>query len=206
MRHAVQSALPHKITNSLELKVVKVKIKEQICKVFVFNLLMSVGASTAVAQPTAPGEKGGIGLNIGVGDKYNRVNLNYETAPFYTHRFGGNWGRLDITAELGAAYWRTHSGGGRGNVWQFIATPMLRWWITDHFYVEGGVGPSVFTHTQFADKNISTAFQFADQIGLGFQLTKNNRLGLRYSHFSNANIKTPNPGLDITQITYTYQF
>lgn len=180
--------------------------KKQVCKVAASGLLMVVSASAAQLVSAAPGDNGGLGLNVGIGDKYSRVNLNYETAPFYSYRFGGNWGRLDITGELGAAYWWAHSGGHRGNVWQFIATPMLRWWITDRFYVEGGVGPSVFTHTQFADKNISTAFQFADQIGLGFQLTKNNRLGLRYSHFSNANIKTPNPGLDVTQITYTYQF
>jgi lipid A 3-O-deacylase len=64
----------------------------------------------------------------------------------------------------------------------------------------------VFNKTRFADKTISTAFQFGDHIGVGFQLTPQSRLSLRYSHFSNASIKTPNPGLDVTQLTYTYLF
>ena len=41
---------------------------------------------------------------------------------------------------------------------------------------------------------------------MGFLLTPNNRIGLRYSHFSNASIKRPNPGLDAVQVSYTYQF
>lgn len=207
---ALQDVVPGALTwdceHSLELTVVKVKVKKHLIKVATSSLFMFLSASAALAQSTSPGNNGGIGLNVGMGDKYSRASLSYETAPFYSYRLGGNWGRLDITGEFGVAYWWAHSGGYRANVWQFIATPMLRWWITDRFYVEGGVGPSIFTHTQFADKNISTAFQFADQIGLGYQLTKNSRFGLRYSHFSNANIKTPNPGLDVTQISYTYQF
>jgi lipid A 3-O-deacylase len=194
------------IGHLLELNIIKIKNNKQAHRAIAVSALLFVGAPVALAQQTAAGADGGIGLNVGMGEKYNRVNLNYETAPFYSLQFGGKWGRLDITGELGVAYWWAHQGADRANVWQLIATPMLRWWITDRFYIEGGVGPSVFNHTQFADKTISTAFQFADQVGLGYQLTKNGRLGLRYSHFSNASIKTPNPGLDVTQVTYTYQF
>jgi lipid A 3-O-deacylase len=174
------------------------------------GILLVAASSGSYAQEASsastPGANGGIGLNVGMGSKYNRANLNYETAPFWRYQFGGNWGRLEATGEFGAAYWWAHSNRTPATVWQFIATPMLRWWVNDRFYIEGGVGPSLFTHTQFAGETISTAFQFADQIGLGFQLTQNSRLGLRYSHFSNANIKRPNPGLDVTQVTYTYQF
>ncbi|EWM51682.1 lipid A 3-O-deacylase family protein [Bordetella holmesii 30539] len=83
---------------------------------------------------------------------------------------------------------------------------MFRWWATDRFYLEAGVGATVFSHTSFADKRIGSAFQFGDHVGLGFLLTQNSRVGVRYSHFSNANIKKPNPGLDVVQLTYTYQF
>ena len=37
-------------------------------------------------------------------------------------------------------------------------------------------------------------------------LTHNSKLSLRYAHFSNASIKTPNPGLDIVELGYTYRF
>jgi lipid A 3-O-deacylase len=83
---------------------------------------------------------------------------------------------------------------------------MFRWWATDNFFVEAGVGATLFSRTTFANKNISTAFQFGDHIGAGFLLNKNNRIGVRISHFSNASIKRPNPGLDLVQLTYLYQY
>ncbi|CFN83565.1 lipoprotein [Bordetella pertussis] len=91
-------------------------------------------------------------------------------------------------------------------MWQASAIPMFRWWTGERFYIEAGIGATVFSSTSFADKRIGSAFQFGDHIGLGFLLTPSNRIGLRYSHFSNAGIKEPNPGLDIVQLTYTYQF
>jgi len=83
---------------------------------------------------------------------------------------------------------------------------MFRWWVGERFYIEGGIGATALTATRFADKRLGSAFQFGDHIGLGFLLTPQSRVGLRYSHFSNGNIKQPNPGLNVTQVTYTYQF
>ncbi|CAM4362894.1 Lipid A deacylase [Bordetella tumbae] len=150
--------------------------------------------------------QGGIGLHYGVGDHYSRTELVYETPSLELYRFGGNWGHIDLNGEFGAAYWSANGSRDPSHVWQFNAIPMFRWWMSDRFYVEAGIGATLFTHTRFADENISTAYQFGDHVGLGFLVTPNNRLGLRYSHFSNASIKRPNPGLDVLQLTYTYQF
>ena len=69
-------------------------------------------------------------------------------------------------------------------------------------YIEAGVGATVLTRTRFSNRNIGSAFQFGDHIGVGFLLTPNSRVGVRYSHFSNAGIKRPNPGLDTVQLTH----
>ncbi|OWT77515.1 MULTISPECIES: acyloxyacyl hydrolase [unclassified Achromobacter] len=160
----------------------------------------------ACAVPAAQAQdKGGISVQGGFGDSYNRGAINYETAPLW--QTSGSLGRLDLTGELGVAYWWAHSGGGHpSTAWQLNAIPMFRWWVTDRFFFEGGVGPTVFNRTKFADETISTAFQFGDHIGFGYQFDQHNRISLRYSHFSNASIKTPNPGLDVTNLTYTYLF
>lgn len=150
--------------------------------------------------------QGGIGLHYGVGEHYSRAELVYETPSLELYRFGGNWGHIDLNGEFGAAYWSASGSRNPSHVWQFNAIPMFRWWMSERFYVEAGIGATAFTHTKFADENISTAFQFGDHVGLGFLVTPNNRLGLRYSHYSNSSIKRPNPGLDIVQLTYTYQF
>ncbi|WP_459617663.1 acyloxyacyl hydrolase [Bordetella sp. 2513F-2] len=169
--------------------------------VTVAGLALAGAAATAQAQT-----QGGIGLNYGKGDHYQRVELHYETPALWSYQFGGNWGRVDLTAELGGAYWWADGSRWRSNAWQLNAIPMFRWWTGERFYIEAGIGATLFNHTTFADKQISTAYQFGDHVGLGFLLDRNNRVGLRYSHFSNASIKKPNPGLDVVQLTYTYQF
>ncbi|WP_171962686.1 acyloxyacyl hydrolase [Bordetella trematum] len=166
-------------------------------------LVLACGSVTAFAQQ---GDEGGVSLHYGIGNHYQRVTLNYETPSWWSHQFSNGWGRLDLSGEFGAAYWWANGSREPGHVWQANAIPMFRWWANDRFYIEAGIGATAFSHTSFADKRIGSAFQFGDHIGMGFLLTKNNRIGVRYSHFSNAGIKRPNPGLDVVQMTYTYQF
>lgn len=168
-------------------------------------VVLACAAPIAAAQQSVS-SSGGLGLSWGTGDHYQRTALTYETPTLWSHDFSGDWGRLELVGELGVAYWNAEGSRHPGSMWQFSATPMLRWWTGERFFVEAGIGANAFTSTRFADKTISTAFQFGDHIGLGFQLTQASRLGLRYSHFSNAGIKRPNPGLNILQLSYTHQF
>lgn len=171
-------------------------------------LLCLILAATAAGSATAEsrGTQGGVSVHYGIGKHYKRYTLNYETASVWTTEFSGNWGRLDLTPEIGASYWTAEGSRSPGQAWQFSFIPMFRWWASESFYIEAGIGATVLTRTRFADKNIGSAFQFGDHIGAGFLITPNNRIGLRLSHFSNAGIKRPNPGLDTLQLTYTYQF
>jgi len=168
--------------------------------------LLALGMAGAVQAQEQPDSKSGIGLSLGLGDHYQRAMLSYETPALWSYGFSGNWGRLDLVGEFGAGYWSADGSRDPSHMWQFSATPMFRWWTGERFYIEAGVGANLFSSTRFADKDISTAFQFGDHIGLGFLMTPSSRLGLRYSHFSNASIKRPNPGLNILQLNYTYQF
>jgi len=169
------------------------------------TLGLAAGGAAAQAQ-SDPADRSGVGVSLGIGEHYQRAMLYYETPALWSYGFGENWGRLDLVGELGAAYWTADGSRHPGSLWQLSATPMFRWWTGERFYLEAGIGANLFSRTRFADKTISTAFQFGDHIGLGFMLTPSSRLGLRYSHFSNASIKRPNPGLNILQLNYTYQF
>ena len=147
-----------------------------------------------------------IGLRLGIGDNYQRAEVAWESPSLWTYRFEGNGSRLDLVGELGVAYW--HADGSRrpGSVWQLSATPFLRWTLADRYYLEAGIGATVFSHSSFANKNLSTAYQFGDHLGIGMHLSPNSRLSLRYSHYSNAGIKRPNPGLNVLQLNYSYQY
>ena len=148
----------------------------------------------------------GVGLRLGVGEHYQRAELAWESPSLWTYRFEGNGSRLDLLGELGVAYWHANGSRHPDSVWQLSATPLLRWTWAERYYIEAGIGATVFSHSSFADKNLSTAFQFGDHIGIGMHLSQRSRLSLRYSHYSNAGIKHPNPGLNILQLNYSYRY
>lgn len=145
-------------------------------------------------------------LGLGVGEQYLRVAANYEMPSLWTAQLGF-LGRVDLSLEAGLAFW----GNTRGSVhddelYQLTLLPLLRWWVCESFFIEGGVGPSVFNRHHFAGKNISTDFQFADHIGGGVRLADSLRLSVRYAHFSNGGIRRPNPGLNVIMVSLAYEF
>jgi len=76
-------------------------------------------------------------------------------------------------------------------------------------FVEGSIGARLLSHTRVApDRSLSTAFHFADMVGVGVQWGRHGRssLGLRFQHLSNLGIKRPNPGMDFLQVRYTHRF
>ncbi|TEA77247.1 acyloxyacyl hydrolase [Allopusillimonas ginsengisoli] len=151
-------------------------------------------------------EKPAVSIRAGGADHYHRVELAWESPSLWSHRFTGNGSRLDLVAELGAAYWHASGRDSPANLWQFSAIPMLRWSFGNGYYLEAGAGPTLISRTRFANKTLSTAFQFGDHIGGGVYLSGNSRIGLRFSHFSNADIKRPNAGLNALQLLYSYQY
>lgn len=143
---------------------------------------------------------------FGMGKEYQRATLNYETPVLWSLDVGV-LGKVDLTIEAGFSYWFTTNNNFQHNrMWQLEATPLLRWWVLGPVYIEGGVGVAFFDTTYFVDKQISTSFQFADQVGVGVRLTDSIRVSARYVHFSNGGIKQPNPGLNICLVAIAYEF
>ncbi len=173
---------------------------------FQSGAVLALLCTAPFAQADAGDTQGGVSVNYGVGNDYRRTTLNFETPTLWSYALGGGGGRLDLTGEAGVSYWQAKGSRSPGTVWQLSAIPMFRWWTGERFYIEAGIGATAFTSTNFADKQLGSAFQFGDHIGLGFLLAPQSRLGLRYSHFSNFGLKQPNAGLNVTQVTYTHQF
>jgi lipid A 3-O-deacylase len=72
-------------------------------------------------------------------------------------------------------------------------------------FVEIGSGFSYFSRKNVGIRKSATNFQFEDRIGVGFRNGKHDWT-LRYMHYSNANIKKPNDGIDMVMISYGYKF
>lgn len=73
-------------------------------------------------------------------------------------------------------------------------------------YAEIGLGAAALSHVSLGSKRFSTGFQFTEQVGLGVEFPGGWFAGWRYSHYSNASIKTPNDGLDFHQIVIGVRF
>lgn len=157
----------------------------------------------ARAQAVAPGQ--GFSLQYGYNSKYQRFGLAYETPSLWRHDFA-NDGHIDLGVEFGVGYWKADGNREPDSMWQAAIVPVLRWWPRETYYFELGVGPSLLSRAHFAGKELSTRFQFTSHIGGGFVINDVHRFGLRYTHVSNASIKRPNPGLDLIEASYTYQF
>lgn len=69
-------------------------------------------------------------------------------------------------------------------------------------YLEAGIGVAAFRHTRIENRNLSTSVQFEDRFGVGLRL-RNQTLGVRAIHYSNAGIKKPNNGIEMYSIHYS---
>ena len=72
-------------------------------------------------------------------------------------------------------------------------------------FINFGIGASFISKRSVDNKKFSTHFQFEDRIGMGV-LTKKYKLSVNYFHYSNADIKKPNDGMDIILLNYVYKF
>jgi len=109
--------------------------------------------------------------------------------------------RLGLSADI--ARWQSHDSGAPVTwLWDFSATPLLRWsphggaW--ESVFVEAGIGAHLLSKTELGDvRRFSTAFQFGERLALGTTFGESRRyeIAAYLQHVSNAEIKLPNSGL-----------
>jgi lipid A 3-O-deacylase len=72
--------------------------------------------------------------------------------------------------------------------------------------LEGGSSPTILSRDRFGARNFGERFQFTSHIGLTWYITKQDSLGYRFQHMSNAGISQPNPGLNLQMLELSYRF
>lgn len=68
-------------------------------------------------------------------------------------------------------------------------------------YVKFGIGAAWLSDATIQTRNLSSHFQFEDQIGVGWKWDVYD-LSLVYMHYSNAGIEHPNDGIDMVVLSY----
>jgi len=137
-----------------------------------------------------------------IGVQWNWDKKWLETKNWY---LTGYW-------ESSLGYWYNNDNAGKNTGLVDIGiTPVFRYQRSEIYdfvpYIELAVGAHYLTDKDIsARKKFSTHFQFGDHLAAGFVLNKHYDLSYHFQHLSNANIKSPNPGINFHQIRFQYHF
>lgn len=119
---------------------------------------------------------------------------------------GGYW-------DASLARWRNtrfqDRPGSTQHITGFGITPVFRLQQDDLTGLYGEAGIGVRYLSDLYDNNghqLSTKFQFASHLGVGYVFQNSVDLGLRVQHISNGSIKKPNSGVDFVVVRASYRF
>ncbi len=71
-------------------------------------------------------------------------------------------------------------------------------------YLEIGIGAAYVHSTTYLDRDLGSNWLFEDKIGLGVIFKQHHRVGLSFSHYSNADLASINDGADSIGLSYGY--
>jgi lipid A 3-O-deacylase len=132
-----------------------------------------------------------------------RIGLKRE---FQSKWFDSDFGNLGGYYEWSANYWKARN--GECNVGASFS-PVFVYELNSAYsyipYLEAGIGISLFSKTSIEKRELSSSFLFEDRIGFGVKRGVMD-MGMRYMHYSNANIVEPNDGIDIFLLQLSHSF
>jgi len=126
---------------------------------------------------------------------------------------GGDWQVTGYWEASAATLQGKSSSANNQRVTDLSVTPVFRLQQKDPTsiapYLEGAIGFHLISPTSlYATRQLGSAFQFGDHIGIGilFGEHKQFELGYRFLHMSNGGIKRPNQGINLNLLHFVYHF
>lgn len=170
-------------------------------------------ATLGFASAAAHADRFGVQVAAGVADRdIKKADLGLTWDPGLTWWEMGGF-HFTLIGEGHVSYWHSKEDNAvNPDIWEFGLTPVVRFVKSSGYFrpfVEAGVGVRLLTHARITqDFTVSTAFQFADMIGVGmiFGQKQSYQAGFRFQHLSNSGIKEPNPGINFSQLYLQYNF
>jgi hypothetical protein len=153
-----------------------------------------------------------VSLEAGGGEHVQVLRLsaqkdwNQNWLPYKGYHLSGYW-------DANIAYWRANQWldvpGNRHNLAVVGITPVFRWEADDKrgVYADAGIGAALFSDVyRNTHRELSTAYEFADHVGVGYVFDNKWELGARLQHYSNGGIKHPNGGVNLFMVKANYRF
>jgi hypothetical protein len=174
-------------------------------------LLAALAGAAAADEGRSPWLPERAFIQIGISESARSTVAGATWAPFMESTLAGGQANIFLEASLGR--WHGDADSARpGGQWftQIGVTPVLRWHPgAGAWFIEGGIGVNfVAPRYRRSHKRFSTAFNFGDHLGTGWRFgqARQHEVALRVQHFSNGDIRLPNPGENFRQLRYTYAF
>ena len=175
-------------------------------------LCAAVAAPSAFAQSNVGnGYVDSMSVEYGTGPQQRMVRLAVQS-DWDKQWFASNGRHLSGYWEANLGLWRLNAydnvRGRNKNIGTIGLTPVFRYQNDNKLglYGEIGIGINLFSSLyKNEDKVLSTAFQFGDHLGIGYTTAKWD-FGLKYQHYSNASIKSPNAGANWFIAKAAYRF
>ena len=147
------------------------------------------------------GWRGGLSANGGRNEFHQVESFGNWLLPWELD-LGKEW-HLQTRLDLSAGW----LGDSSQNAAVFTLGPTVilkqeRWPVS----LEGGVSPSMLSNYTFENKDFGMYFQFTSHVGLNWDFAKHWRLSYRFQHMSNADLATPNPGLNMHMLGLSFLF
>lgn len=164
------------------------------------------------APPSARADEGrddpgrGVFVQIGAADRTESIVVGLVHDLRWRRSFGA-WS-IGGYLEVALGRWL----GDDRDFTQFGITPVLR--IDAHgrlhgWFAELGIGANaIWPRYTDGPRRFGSVFNFGDHVGIGrrFGADARHALVLRYQHFSNADLREPNPGENFLQLRYLRRF
>ncbi len=170
---------------------------KNVLSLVVAALIASGSALTSQAAELS----GAVGVT-GQGDMTYRLGAGFDWDKRWME---SSTGHLTGYWDMGYTYWE--GGDQAGGEHSLSFSPVFVYEFAGQDikpFIEAGIGVSVFSATRVGDKNLGSAFNFEDRIGLGLKFGDTQRVGLRATHYSNAGIKEPNDGIESYALFYSH--
>lgn len=112
-----------------------------------------------------------------------RVEYRHGTPLFWKIK---PWGGVEFTTD--GSVW-----GGAGVLADFK--------LTDNIYITPSLGAGLYAQGS-SDKDLGHVIEFRSQLEAGYEFDNLHRLGLSFSHLSNAHLDSENPGTEVLNVYY----
>ena len=152
-------------------------------------------------------------LELGGGRRLKIVRIAAQSPDWNVRWFASNGYHLSGYWDVNLAQWRGDAyrnvSGRHQNITVVGVSLAFRYQRDDRlgWYLEGAIGVALFSEIyNNNDDRLSTAFQFADHLGLGYVLDNKWDLSARIQHYSNGGIKQPNAGVNLFVLRAAYRF